>query len=560
MAVINKIEKRGNEASADADVQALERMWQMEPKAAPSNLFQYLADRRFVWEKYWSVLKSQELLIRLNKRWNSYGKALRLRYFLLQDAASFENEKLKALKGSEKEAGIEANNPRLANALRKFSPAQENAIPILGALLAALNANPEFAKSYLQTHGAELVNWVNLLKEDDKLKDKLRKLVIEISGAEAAEIDRCIGDLQSWKDFRIGNNIMFFWNRVMVYLQGGKLEKQNFLGLIRYFKDKQNLVTQINKSNALKSLLTYKRQVDFFVKWIAIVKDAMPKGRWEGFSEKDGQGNEFYPNLMGGERFIELFRKKFGNTKFADRMEALHTNETPSAWYAELNLQYKRLVHPSYQNAHIILPASEELTEIFSQRRKELTAGDINAKLRELAAILRNLFKDAKRKSANLREFEALLLTELGFLRKETRAEKIAFTNALLDYGEPVLNFVEENASWVENKNKAINSYIGAYVYLTRAKLETLRRRIGRAINPFSFEADERVIEDEKKIRKVQNLGVLELKNQAKEIQGMGAALKERMAQAAVVDEILKRAAPSYFTKNGISISEPEYF
>lgn len=559
MAVTDQIKKGENErASAEIDRQTLERMWQLESKAAPINSIQYLADRRLVWEKYWNILKLHALLIKYNKKWNAYGKAVRLRYFLIQDIASFEKEKLEALRGTEQEKGIEENNPRLAEALKKFSPIRETTVPRLGELLAALNSNIEFAKSYIQTHGTELIDWINKL-EDDKFRDELRKLIIEISGAEVAEIDGCIADLRSWKDFRIGNGIMFFWNRVMVYLKGGKLEGQKFPGLVRYFKDK-SFIAPINASYALKRLLTYQRQVKFFEKWIPIVKAAIPRDKWEGFREKDEQGNVFYPNIIGGENFVNFFREKFGNKDIADRMEALYHNETPEAWFAELNTLFRRLIHPSFQNAYIIVPASDDLIKIFSRRKGELTSVDINAKLRELAAILRRLFKDAKRKSENLRAFEELLQTELGLLKKETRAEKIAFTNALLDYGEPVFSFVEESASWVERKDSIINSYIGAYVYLTRAKLQTLRRRIGRRINPFSFEADEMIRKDEDKIREIQSFGVREVRSQLKEIEAMEAILKERMTQAAMVDEVLKRAAPNYFTKNGLSISETGYF
>lgn len=554
---ITQTKNQGSERIADIDRQRLERMWQMEPKTAPANLIQYLADRRFVWEKYWNVLKSHALLIRFNKKWNSLAKAMQLKYFLIEDAGRFESEKLKALKGTEREAGIEKNNPRLAEALMKFSPAQENTIPRLGELLAALNTNPEYAKLYMQTHGLELVNWINLLKEDNKLKDELRKLVVDISGAEAAEIDKCIADLEGWASIRVGNDVQFFQNRVKAYIGGGKLEGRDFLGLGKFFKD-WGLIKEVKESAALMMLLTYQRQLEWFKNARNVIAYSILKPGWEGFRGPNG----FYYNLTKGKDYLTKIERTFGNKNAAAELKDanLKAGEVPKLWLPYIDNIVAKLKGYSYVNKEVILAAAEDLIKIFRKRRDELSAADINASLRKLAAALRKMFKNARRKSENLRAFDALLNTELGFLKKETKTEKISFTNALLDYGEPVFSFVEENASWIEKKDKVINSYIGAYVYLTRSKLEILRRRIGKAINPFSFETEERIRQDEDKTQKIQSLGVQELKKQAKEIEALKATLNERMAQAAIVDEVLKSAVPNYFTRNGKNISEPEYF
>lgn len=530
------------------ELKILEDMWKVEAKNSPVNLIMHLAERVASWEKYWNLLRSRTLLMKYHKKWRSYAAATRLKYFLIENSVKFETEKSIVLKGSENQRGIENDNPRLAEALKKFNLAQDTSIPSFGSLLAALNTNPEFGISYMQTHGIELIGWVNSLKENDRLKDKLRKLVIEISGAEIAEIDNCIADLRSWKDFRIGNNIMFFWNRAMVYLNGGKLEEKAFLGF-KFFVD-ENLKKAVLQSSAVRGLLTYQAQIKFFEKWIPIIKDAMPRDEWEGFSKKDEQGNEFYSNLMSGERFIELFRGKFGNSKFAERMEALHSNETPSAWYAELNLLYKRLIHPSYQNAYIILPASEDFVKILSQRRQELSAGDINAKLRGLIAILKELFNEAVRKSRNVKAYEELLAHELELLKKETRAEKSAFMNVLLDHGEAVITLVERSASWTDKIHRVIESLDKGYAYLTRQKLQILRRRTRRQVSPFSF-ADEQIRKEDDLAKEIRLLAARQAEARVEEIMEMQAEINENVKHAASVDEIMRMAMPNYISSRG---------
>ncbi|MBI2659957.1 hypothetical protein HYX07_02250 [Candidatus Woesearchaeota archaeon] len=555
MAVIGetkKIEKDGLEV----DRQTLERIWQLDSKSSPINSIQYLADRRVVWERYWNVLKSRALLFRFSKKWNAFAKALQLKYFLIEDIGRFENEKLKALKGSERVSGIEENNPRLAEALKKFSPVQENTIPSLGSLLAALSTNPEFARAYIQTHGTELISWINLLKEDNKLKDELRKLVIEISGAEIAEIDKCIADLEAWQSFRIGNGIQFFQNRVKMYMGGGKTGGRGFLGLGKFFKD-WDLVKKIKTSKALRMLLFYQRQLLWFEKARKVVMYASWKPGWEGFRGPNG----FYYNLAKGENYLDMIEHTFGNEKAARELKNAYpkAGEVPKLWLPYIDDILAKLRDSSYVNKEVILDAAADLTNILKKRRGELSTIDVNANLKKLAAALRRIFKEAVRKSENLRAFEELLQTELDFLKKELRAEKGEFTNALLDYGEPIFVFVEESASWIEKRDRTINSYIGAYVFLTKAKLQTLKRRIGRRINLFSFETDERIKIEEDKIREIQSLGMQEVRKQSREIEAMEATLKERMAQATMVDKVLKLAIPNYFTRNGVSISELGY-
>src|SRR3989338_1378358 len=191
-------------------------------------LVEFIGSRIKSWQNYLAILESKKLLSIYNKGWSAFAKCKDLGSILAQDVAKFEEEKSRNI------IFIKSNNPRLGAKIEKFKAVQESIKPILANLLSILNKDKTFTIGYIKTHSKELIAWIDSLNVKDK--DKLRELIIEISGDEVVELGKCIADVEKWSSFRISKNLQFFVNRVFVYLRGGRLENEYFAGLIRYFK------------------------------------------------------------------------------------------------------------------------------------------------------------------------------------------------------------------------------------------------------------------------------------------------------------------------------------
>jgi len=444
-------------------------------------LLLYYESRMRCWENYVQILESEEFLFRFNRKWNAYLKAHELLSFLPQDIKKFEYAKFQLIEE------VQSNNPRLGQKIAGFVPLQETlSFGVVNfeliKLLNILNKNKILAISYIKTHSRELITWVDSLKTE-KDKDEIRRLIIEISGDLLNEFNKCIVDIDRWKDFRFGRNFQFFHHRVIVYLRGGKLENENFLGLVRYFKDK-SFIADIKKSQALKMLLTYQRQINFFATQRAIVYGSISRKGWEGFRGKDG----FFDNLIKGRNYIETVAETFGNNDIANKLEAMYatTREYPEGWVQNLDSILDRITHPSYQNIHVIIPAANDLIQIFEKRRKELEQQDLNLKLNRLHEILEKIFKRNLGRSRNLYVYQSILNEELTLLRKDIKREKIILKDLLARHGSKVYEFIKEVSSVISSYDSELGLNLKHYLELKMAQIKILESM--RGIKGFSDE------------------------------------------------------------------------
>lgn len=513
-----------------------------------SKAIKQLLDNIVAWENYWRIIKSKNLLARFNRKWRALAIAQKLRYALIQNSMEFEQEKIKVI------AAIQKDNTRLANELRKFAPAPETAIPNLGRLLAALNTNAKFAESFIKTHAEELIVWINSLGSIEE-QDELRRLVIDISGAEISELNKCIADLESWESLLVGNNTQFFSNRVQSYLMGGVSEGREFLGLAGHYKDK-NLIAPIRESDELRMLVTYQKQLEWFERARKTVAYSIYNPGWEGFRGKNG----FHFNLKKGKNYINMIREKFGNWEIAAYLQKIYdegsAGEVPKLWLPHIDEVITKIRNRTYMNANVIVPARNSLLQIFSKRKEELAAVDIKAKLEELGIVLRKIFKKAVAKSKNVARFDYLMGREKRQLEKDTNAEKREFINVLLDHGEAVIDFANDHHDQIEEQDKDITYYIGAYVYLTRAKLKNLANKLRRV--PI-FETVEKMREIEEKEEVIGRYAAKQLEKAAREAEKSQLILSEMIKHAEFVDKQLTSVALNYYPRNGKTILEPAY-
>ena len=526
-------------------------------------LVEFIGSRIKSWQNYLAILESKKLLSIYNKGWSAFAKCKDLGSILAQDVAKFEEEKSRNI------IFIKSNNPRLGAKIEKFKAVQESIKPILANLLSILNKDKTFTIGYIKTHSKELIAWIDSLNVKDK--DKLRELIIEISGDEVVELGKCIADVEKWSSFRISNNLQFFVNRVFVYLRGGRLENEYFAGLIRYFKDK-SFINEIKESNALRMLLTYQEFLQFFRDSRNIIAYSIDRPGWEGFRGKNG----WFNNLTKGISHIQRIRDRFGNKEIAALMEQMYetTGEYPVGWLRNIDTILARINHPSYQNTYVIVPAANDLLSILEKKRQELLSESIESKLDKLQNILRKDFESVIKKSRNLRLFQAILNQEQRLLERETEEEKRELKRLLIAYGGITINFFEAGNSLIVSSEDDLHKKIAAYLRLRMSELKTLKQmrnikgtsddpRYAVALYAALQRYDKSLSEIDRWAELVRLSGLSNLKYEAEEIESALRRKEEIRSFVAQVDRQLLSVKNNYFVfqHNGkdISLVDPDY-
>ena len=527
-------------------------------------LAEFLAQRIAAWENYSQILESKEFLQRFNRKWNAYAKARELGFILAQNVEKFKEAVSKNI------SYIKTNNPGLGEKISKFKPVPENRRQQLAILLTILNQNKATAISYIKTHSKELLAWIDSLN-DENLKNNLRKLIVEISGDEIAELSKCIADLERWKSFRIGNDIQFFYNRIMIYLRGGKLENEIFYGLVRYFKDK-SFIDEIRQSNAIKMLLTYQRQLNFFKNARNVVAYSIQNPGWVGFRGPNG----FYNNITKGKNYVKMVKEDFGNKEIADLMvNAYETiGEYPEGWLKKIDSILARIKHTTYQNAYVIVPAADDLLRIFEKKLKELLGESIESKLDRLQNIIKRNFEASIKESRNLRIFESILSGERRILERETEEEKRNLKNSLFHSGQIVINFVEGASELLGSDYGAMHKKIAAFLKLKMSELNVLRRMSSMkrfsddprfAVSAYSFilKNDTRLNEIARWTQLVKLSGISALKFSSDDIEAAVKRETKLKGATTLVDDNLSRVKDHYFVlmvnDKGVTIMDPQY-
>ena len=535
-------------------------------KASLNRFFQlveFMGLRVKAWQNYLAILESKNLLPLYNRRWSAFAKSKELGSILAQDVARFEEEKSRNI------TFIKSNNPRLGGKIDKFKAIEESIKPVLANLLLMLNKDRSWALGYIKTHSKELIAWIDSLNIKDK--EKLRELIIEISGDEVTELSKCIADIERWSNFRINNNLQFFIDRVFVYLRGGRFENEFFAGLVRYFKDK-SFINEIKESNALRMLLTYQKFLQFFKDSRNIVAYSIERPGWEGFRGKNG----WFNNLIKRENYIQTIRDRFGNKEIATLMEQMYetTGEYPEGWLKNMDTILARIKHPSYQNTYVIVPAANDLLSLLEKKRQELLGESVESKLDKLQNIIRKDFESIIKKSRNLRLFQAILNEEQRLLERETEEEKREIKRLLTTYGMITINFFDAGNALIASSEEDIHKKITAYLRLRMSELKTLKQmrsikgnsddpRYAVALYAALLRYDKSLSEIDRWVELVRLSGLSNLKYEAEEIES--ALLKEEDLKnsAAQIDNQLVSVKNNYFTfqknEKNVTLVDPDY-
>ncbi len=230
--------------------------------------------------------------------------------------------------------------------------------------------------------------------EDEKLLASYYKdwaLITKLIKLEIEELNKCEEDVNRWPNYRLTNRIDFFIERVVLYLRGGvsRYDGTRFLGLYTYFRD-VNLKNEILSNDPTKKLLFYKKEMEFFSRARYSILRSIREGGWEEFYD-------FYSNLKKGRNYIKMVRETFGNHEFADFLESLpkEVHENPTVWEEDLKELSERLNNVTYQNRHVIHPASQTLLTLFRKEKERLFKGeDIGKRKEKLKRDIEKLRKD----------------------------------------------------------------------------------------------------------------------------------------------------------------------
>lgn len=266
---------------------------------------------------------------------------------------------------------------------------------VLNELAERLKAIPEEQAIYfMRKYGPYYLREFSRFKDEEAV-DEFKRTLFMVTGEEVYYLNRDLRETRQWPLAARTQGIGYFIRRLNIYL------KDNFpgyKGLASDFKDKE-IAKKVRENKAVRRLFNYEEEERFFdnvMRYIAgydvrkedktiHIPGVVDSLRWEAdFVDVDDKvihkwsyykKGGFHDNLKKGRKFIKLVREKYGNKEFADFLEYLEKKyrEQPSAEVETRIIELDRLLKSAkYQIRNVILPAAEQLEEIFSKRIGEL--------------------------------------------------------------------------------------------------------------------------------------------------------------------------------------------
>ena len=341
----------------------------------------------------------------------------------------------------------------------KLSKTEE--LGILAPIKDIILKNPQAVITYIKTHFDEIIQRIDKI-QDTTTGDRLRRIIILLSGRETEELLRCINDVRSWP-YRAGYDIDLYIERPNLFLIGGKskYDGEIFLGVYNYCKD-LDIRGTLYEVPEVRKLLTYKEELEFFRQArYNILKSIKEEGKWEDFYK-------FYHNLRSGEKYIQKVKEKFGNEEFANLLERVEEkiHESPIDWANELGVLSERLIKQAYPL--VIEPAAQAFIRIFDARIQELNG--------KKAEALRDLWKLLNEQDLNLKikkEFAEILRKRRKKLKAELEKERQEFDSLKRDL-IVILPEFESRISFVESKMQM--EHVLLYEYKILDKLSSWRK------------------------------------------------------------------------------------
>lgn len=418
------------------------------------------------------------LLFDYHKKFRAFSRALVLYALLKQNVRAF-------VQGKDRVADeIKDLDLELSNRIRYFNMPSSLELEWLKPIADMLNSNTAVGIQYIIDHSQDILTKLKTFN-DKKTEYELRRLVIEISGEEIAELNKCLGDLERWTKYMAQFNAHFVRERFNLYFKGGiDRTNVNYLGLASHFKDIE-LARQVTGIPQIRSLFTYQQQLAFLNDAIYIAREALkrPRGfykkadiefrinedntvdyrragsrdRWkfkaanaEAFvrdeieleeiqppedseswnlflgTERHNYRDGFIYNLRKGKKYIEMVQTQYGNNLFAGFLDETEQRfyQSPVDWYRELTLfasRFNTMVNRDIETAKIHLISS------FNERIKYLQ-GARNSTIDKARQLLNSRLVELENAKASVKKsFEAILKKHRKKIISEWNREKIEY-------------------------------------------------------------------------------------------------------------------------------------
>lgn len=225
--------------------------------------------------------KRRGLLFSYHKKFAAFSKAVALNALIPQDIQRFAQEKVRIADG------IKNLDLELSNRIRYFAVPSEFEFAWLRKIAEMLDSDPALGANYIRTHYPEIMQRLAAF-HDRKTEYQLKRLVVELSGEEINELNKCLADLERWAGYIIRQGPEFFALRLRMYLKGGmdkpNISGQRYLGLTGHFKD-VDLANQMMEIPQVRIILTYPQQLTFLNDAINDAREAIKKA--SGFYKKE---------------------------------------------------------------------------------------------------------------------------------------------------------------------------------------------------------------------------------------------------------------------------------
>ncbi|MEK6946456.1 MAG: hypothetical protein AABX32_02515 [Nanoarchaeota archaeon] len=395
-------------------------------------------------------------LFSYHKKFAAFSKAVALSALISQDIQRFAQEKARIADE------IENLDLELSKRVRYFAVPSEFEFAWLKRIAKMLDSDPALGADYIRTHYPEIMQRLAAF-HDRKTEYQLKRLVVELSGEEITELNKCLADIERWAGYIIRQGPEFFALRLRMYLKGGmdepNISGQRYLGLTGHFKD-VDLANQMMEMPQARVIWTYPQQLTFLNDALYYAREAIKKAsgfykkessiyrtnedgsvdyratgsrdRWNpstlntisvnqenGFEKIDAPsdyggwslflGTEgknyrdgFVYNLRKGKRYIAMVEETFGNHAFAEFLDKTERecHQSPTDWYKKL-LEF-RSTFRTLMNIRID-EARKVLTSLFNERKSHLYVARSSAENR-LRGVLQSRIGELKNAEATAKK------------------------------------------------------------------------------------------------------------------------------------------------------------
>ncbi len=222
----------------------------------------------------------------------------------------------------------------------------------------------------------------SLEKEGHDKKNKER-LVARLRGIlqlwnESQTLTTCRTDINGWA-YTLEKDVSFYSNRLMIFLNGGKLNRTTVRGLVRNFHDRR-LEAEVTNDKNVKTMLRMSRylyladeQIAFLESLVAFLKEDFDEktGLWKGKDNNKSTTIAFYNNL---ERHAGTLRTQYRNELFAAALlkHKKEYGQIPDPWIKLLSGMTALIRQQKPKVSEAIEGLKVSVNQIFEQRQQEI--------------------------------------------------------------------------------------------------------------------------------------------------------------------------------------------